>query len=155
MRYLATNGVYLLLNKAHLMKKAGRVAKKPEVSIEDKAFRIEIGKRILITLEDKGWDQTELARQLGMDRSKLNRWINGHTSYELNDLRKIAKALSTSVAYLSGEKESGFEVVDLEDKAYQAYKILKGLDPKIQNHYLFVFDAIEHHERSRTLSPSL
>lgn len=70
-------------------------------------------------------------------------------------MKKITQALSVSVAYLFAEDEENFERVDLNSPAYKAYKILQDLEPEIQHHYHFVFDALDRHARMKELDPSL
>lgn len=63
-----------------------------------------MGIRIEVLLEAKGWSQAELARRVGIKTTTIWKLVNGQTQNS-RFLHQIAKALGTTVEYLTGETD--------------------------------------------------
>ena len=61
-----------------------------------------IARHIKRARKAKGWNQSELARQLDVSRSTVLTWEKGGPGPKLDDLPQIAKALDVTVADLLG-----------------------------------------------------
>lgn len=69
-----------------------------------------LGARIRQRLEALGWKQTELARRTGVAQTTINSLVNGNAR-STPHLIKIAQALQTSPAYLTGETDDPSSVL--------------------------------------------
>lgn len=80
---------------------------------------MEIGKKIVILREKKGWSQRELSRRVNLNASVMNRIESGDRPIKDHELAKIASVLEVSSDYLLGisvddEKvRESFELIDL------------------------------------------
>lgn len=90
-----------------------------------------VSKRIKDKREEKGWSQTELAKNAGITASALSQIESGERFPSTVVLHKIAKTLSTSVDYLLGSKEEE-DIADLlRDKKIEVlFRSFKDLSPK-------------------------
>ena len=66
---------------------------------------VAVGRRVHLMMWDQRITQTALGRQVGIDQSNLGRRLRGERGWSLDDLRAVAAALGTSMAYLLGESE--------------------------------------------------
>lgn len=53
----------------------------------------EFGRRLLRSILDRGWNQSELARQAGVGKDAISTYVNGRSFPDPGNLRKIAMAL--------------------------------------------------------------
>src|SRR3990172_2307065 len=72
-------------------------------------LKVRIGRRIVEAREIMGWEQKELAAQLGVPPSTLNEWENGNVNVKWEWLERIARVTGREVSYLL----PGSEVPDL------------------------------------------
>jgi putative transcriptional regulator len=70
------------------------------MEIDKATFAKKIGKRIIFLRKQKGWSQSELARQCEKDRQAIERIENGKTVPNTFTLYEIAKALNVNVCQL-------------------------------------------------------
>lgn len=64
------------------------------------------GKNIAIAREAKGWNQSELARELGVTPQSVQAWESGRNTPRPKRLQEIAAALGVSASRLMGEDDS-------------------------------------------------
>ena len=68
--------------------------------------------RIMLARKRLKWTQEQLADAIGVKRAIISKYENGSVEPSITQIRKIAKALNTSVAYLLGD------VDDPDDKSW-------------------------------------
>lgn len=73
-----------------------------ELNHEDKAA---FAARLRKLRRSRGWRQRELAAQSGLGASTIAQYETGEAEPTLKSLRRLAKALGTTVAYLAGETD--------------------------------------------------
>jgi ribosome-binding protein aMBF1 (putative translation factor) len=56
-----------------------------------KSTRISL--RILDALEDKGWNQTDLAKALGVSRQQVSKLVKGRNDFKLSTISKLEEVL--------------------------------------------------------------
>ena len=61
--------------------------------------------RIARLRKEKGLNQKQLAEKLGVSVDSVRRWEQGKRSPDVEMLRTLAQALSTTVSYISGETD--------------------------------------------------
>jgi len=72
---------------------------------QEKAYLRKIGENVRITRDNKGWSQEELGFESGVHRTYIGAVERGERNISLLSLRKIAKALDTTVALLLDIKD--------------------------------------------------
>ncbi len=63
-------------------------------------LKIELGKRIIMLREKKGWSQSDLARACNKDRQAIEKLENGKVNPTLYTLLELANALEVSLPEL-------------------------------------------------------
>lgn len=63
-------------------------------------LKIELGKRIVMLREKKGWSQSDLARACNKDRQAIEKLENGKVNPTLYTLLEVANALEVSLSTL-------------------------------------------------------
>lgn len=63
-------------------------------------LKIELGKRIVMLREQKGWSQSDLARACNKDRQAIEKLENGKVNPTLYTLLELANALEVSLSEL-------------------------------------------------------
>jgi len=63
-------------------------------------LKIELGKRIIMLREQKGWSQSDLARACNKDRQAVEKLENGKVNPTLYTLLELANALEISLPEL-------------------------------------------------------
>lgn len=53
----------------------------------------QISLRILDALDDKGWNQTDLATALGVSRQQVSKLVKGQNDYKLSTIAKLEEIL--------------------------------------------------------------
>lgn len=61
------------------------------------------GKRIAIAREEKGWNQSEFARELGVTPQSVQAWESGKNTPRPQKMAQIAALLGRTVGYLMGD----------------------------------------------------
>ncbi len=89
---------------------------------------MEIGARIIHLREQKGWSQRELAHQLELNVSVMNRIEKGERPVKDRELDKIATVLQVSADYLLGRQE---QCTILEDTSFRSFIV----DPDLKKWY--------------------
>lgn len=64
-----------------------------------------IGKRITVLRNEKGLQQNELAKQLGIDRSRLGHYENDRRKPDYKTLCKLAEIFGTTTDYILGHSD--------------------------------------------------
>lgn len=75
------------------------VAKK-EMTPEQKQKALEVGDRIRVHREQKGYTQKDLSLMLGLSGGAAAQWETGRVMPSLKNLKRIAQALDTTSEYL-------------------------------------------------------
>jgi len=57
-------------------------------------------KRLRVLLAERGWTQSKLANTTGIDKSEISRYCKGATRPKLENLRRLADALSVAIVAL-------------------------------------------------------
>lgn len=70
----------------------------------------ELAERMKRAAEQAGLTQQQIADQLGMGLTTVNRWLNGKQTPGSDDLRRYAEVVGKSVAALEGEDEEASRV---------------------------------------------
>ena len=68
--------------------------------MEDSAYLIKLGQKIVNLRTEKGLRQVDLSDLIGIEDSALRRIEKGKVNSSINMLRKIAKALNTPIEQL-------------------------------------------------------
>lgn len=63
---------------------------------------MEIGKRLQEIIEDGDTSQSKLAKEIGVTRRQLNRWINGEAEMGIYKLKAICEFYKVSADYVLG-----------------------------------------------------
>lgn len=66
---------------------------------------MELGKRLKMAREAKGWTQAELGQLLNVSDATINRYERGQRRPDPNTLRRLAEALDVSLDHLVGLKD--------------------------------------------------
>lgn len=106
------------------------------------------GKRIKLKRKDAGWSQTELAKLAGITPSALSQIESGERFPSTMVVHKLAKALSTSVDYLLGNKAEE-ELSDLlrDERVEVLFRTFKELTKKDREFILRQLDALKPHKK--------
>ena len=67
------------------------------------------GKNLQKCLENKGWTQSRLAKETGLNKSTLHAWTVGRENINLEYLKRVAGALEVSVHQLAFGESDPFE----------------------------------------------
>ncbi len=78
-----------------------------------------IGERIKERIKERAITQKEVAQMLDVEPNTFTRWANGNRTPDIETLKKIARILNTTVAYLIGETDA--EVTEPTIPSYSAY----------------------------------
>lgn len=62
--------------------------------------------RIRELREAKGWTQTELGKQVGVNQSAIDKYESGHIVPPVNRLYRLADAFGVSLDYLVGRTDN-------------------------------------------------
>ena len=99
--------------------------------------------RIKHLRKQKGWSQTELAEQIGVHLSHINRLETGKYKPSLGVLKKLAYALDVSLDTLAGEIDEPFAEITIEDKSLaQRLKLMESLEPEDKQAVIRVIDSM-------------
>jgi transcriptional regulator with XRE-family HTH domain len=103
-----------------------------------------VGRRIKSKREDAGWSQTELAKRAGITPSALSQIESGDRFPSTVVVHKLAKALSTSVDYLLGNKtEEDLSDLLQDEKVEVLFRTFKELSKKDREFILRQIDALK------------
>lgn len=88
--------------------------------------------RIVDLREKRGITQTELAKKIGLDKSKMSKIESGSRKVAPEELDKIADVFDVTTDYLLGrnEKEHYYDLTEKEkqDIGLQAEKLMEGIE---------------------------
>lgn len=87
-----------------------------------------IGNRIKLLRKEKQWNQTELAKKLGVGRTTITEYERETIVPSYDKILSMAKVFGVSVDYLTGESNSRMGVVeDVNDLAEQLNSLIDQL----------------------------
>ncbi len=86
----------------------------------------ELGRRVaeLIKSKGNGYDQSQLAKDCGIDTAQVSRMVNGGREVTLEKLDKVCKALNTTPDYLM----YGRSPIELISLAYEEIRSRSGIE---------------------------
>ena len=67
----------------------------------DKSFEISL--TILEAIDDKGWNQTQLAEKLGVSRQRVSKMLKGQENFQLSTLVKLEEVLGVEFVQVDGQ----------------------------------------------------
>jgi hypothetical protein len=76
-----------------------------EPRVERETMDALVGRRVFHEMWDRKLTQTAFAREIGIDQSGLAKKLRGQRGWSLDEVQRVARALSVSVSYLFGETE--------------------------------------------------
>lgn len=85
------------------------------------------GKRIAIAREEKGWNQSEFARRLGVKPQSVQAWESGKNTPRPQKMTVISELLGRTVGYLMGDieaSENGNVSPAIQPSRYYRYPVL-------------------------------
>lgn len=82
-----------MVNHTHAMSQTGLAAKR----IAQPILQRDLGLRIVKLRKKRGWSQGELAKQLGVSRSRLSNWERGLNAPSLEDLTALVDLLGATL----------------------------------------------------------
>ena len=62
----------------------------------------DIANRIALTLKQRGWTQTDLAKKTGKTCSEVSKWLSGTQNFTLRTIALIEEALGTELIQVKG-----------------------------------------------------
>lgn len=87
-----------------------------------------IGNRIKLLRKEKQWNQTELAKKLGVGRTTITEYERETIVPSYDKILSMAKVFGVSVDYLTGESNSRMGVIeDVNDLAEQLNSLIDQL----------------------------
>nr|WP_202406585.1 helix-turn-helix transcriptional regulator [Virgibacillus massiliensis] len=89
---------------------------------------VDIGKRIIELREDQNWSQRELAKQVGLNVSVMNRIELGERSIKDHELDRFATKLGVTTDFLLGRSD---QPTLSEEEAFAAFRN----DPSLERWY--------------------
>ncbi len=107
-----------------------------------------VGKRIKEKRDEASWSQTELAKRAGITPSALSQIESGERFPSTVVVHKLAKALSTSVDYLLGNKtEEDLSDLLQDEKIEILFRTYKDLSKKDREFILRQIEALKPHKK--------
>ena len=108
------------------------------------------GRRLAELRKEKKLSQTELATQLGTSISVISRYERGEMTPSIDNAKKLASLLGTTVGYLLGENENADLLKDPE--MVNRFKEILALEDKEREHVLFALDAMIQNVKLKALT---
>lgn len=68
-----------------------------------KSTRISL--RVLDALDEKGWNQTDLAQALGVSRQQVSKMLRGENDFQLSTIKKLEEVLCIQIQVILAENE--------------------------------------------------
>jgi len=95
--------------------------------------------------KDKGWSQSELAKQTGVSQVMIGKYERGDATPSLDVAKKIADALEVSLDYLVGEGQNSKFDKTTVNRLHQ----IENMDSATKEKMWFFIDAILRDFQSR------
>lgn len=58
---------------------------------------LDISQQVFALLEEKGWNQTDLARELGKSNAEVSKWLSGMHNLTLRSIAKLEAVLGSDI----------------------------------------------------------
>jgi transcriptional regulator with XRE-family HTH domain len=107
-------------------------------------------KRLAELRKEQKLSQTKLATKLGTSFSVISRYERGEMTPSIDNAKKLAAILGTTVGYLLGESENADLLKDPE--MVNRFKEILALKDKEREHVLFALDAMIQNVKLRELT---
>ncbi len=107
-------------------------------------------KRLAELRKEQKLSQTKLATKLGTSFSVISRYERGEMTPSIDNAKKLAAILGTTVGYLLGENENADLLKDPE--MVNRFKEILALKDKEREHVLFALDAMIQNVKLRELT---
>ena len=81
---------------------------KVEFRKENKAWlkkSTRVSLRVLDALDEKGWNQTDLAQALGVSRQQVSKMLKGENDFQLSTISKLEEVLGIQLQVILAENE--------------------------------------------------
>ncbi len=98
------------------------------------------GKRLAQLRKEQKLSQTQLAKQLSTSISVISRYERGEMTPSIDNAKKLAGLLGTTVGYLLGENDESDLLKD--PTMVQRFRDILALKDKEREHVLFALDAM-------------
>lgn len=110
---------------------------------------MDVGQRIKRARERIGWSQARLGDFVGLSKSAISQWENGHTRPQHENMEKAVRALGLPAGELFGDKEpTGLVVKDRRELAL--LELFRGLSDEGREHTLrFLYAMIGESRQGR------
>lgn len=86
------------------------------------------GDKLRKTREDKGLSQAELAEKAGLQPSAISHFESGRRSPSLDNLRRLADALSVAIDYLLGRQSDPIAAGPVAERLFQNFQRMSAGD---------------------------
>lgn len=91
----------------------------------------------------RGWSQSQLAEQIGLHLSHINRIETGKYNPSLDVIQKLANTFDVTIDYLVSDTEEDFKEVRIEDKSLlDRVKLIDSLDGEDKTALIRVVDSM-------------
>ena len=107
-------------------------------------------KRLAELRKEQKLSQTKLATKLGTSFSVISRYERGEMNPSIDNAKKLASILGTTVGYLLGENENSDLLKDPD--MVNRFKEILALKDKEREHVLFALDAMIQNVKLRELT---
>jgi transcriptional regulator with XRE-family HTH domain len=107
-------------------------------------------KRLAELRKEQKLSQTKLATKLGTSFSVISRYERGEMTPSIDNAKKLAAILGTTVGYLLGENENADLLKDPE--MVNRFKEILALKDKEREHVLFALDAMIQNVKLKELT---
>jgi len=99
---------------------------------------IKLGTRIIELRKQKGWSQTELAKQIKASREAIGKYERNEAQPSVETAKKIADAFDVSLDYLVGEGEHA----SFDKKMLARIQEIQNMESSVKDHLFCVVDAV-------------
>lgn len=105
------------------------------------------GKRLRDSRKEKGYSQSQLAKMLSTNHSVIGKYERDEVIPSIEVVKKLAKLIDTTVAYLIGETENDglFKSPDM----LRRLKEINDLPDDVKKHILYNLDAVLRDAKTR------
>ena len=101
------------------------------------------GEKLTQLRKEKGWSQSELARQIGVHVGHISRIEHGKAAPSIEVLKKATRALSVSADYLLNDEIDEATPIELKDKTMaEKLKLIEQLSDKDKHTIIHMIETM-------------